>query len=106
MIELLGRSKIALNFSSSQGNKQLKFLKGRVFEIPATGAMLLTQQCEHLDDYFTIGKEVEVFSDKAEMLMKIEAYLSDEAKRNDVAQAGKSRVLLHYTMEHALHSVL
>ena len=40
MILLLNRSKIALNFSKSSGASTMRNIKGRVFEIPATGALL------------------------------------------------------------------
>ena len=43
---------------SSAGNPHLKFLKGRVFEIPVTGAFFLTE--EELDDYFSVGNELEI----------------------------------------------
>jgi spore maturation protein CgeB len=106
MIELLGRSKIALNFSSSEGNPHLKFIKGRIFEIPATGAMLLTEHCEHLENHFILGEEVEVFSDKVEMLSKIRSYLADEDRRKRVALGGMRKVLHRYTMEQVLRSVI
>lgn len=106
MITLLGRSKIALNFSSSEGHPELKFLKGRVFEIPATGAMLLTEDCEYLENYFSIGNEAEVFSTKEDMLLKIQHYLSDNDRRIKVAKAGKKKVLECYTMETFLRMVV
>ncbi|MDD2698439.1 MAG: glycosyltransferase [Arcobacteraceae bacterium] len=85
MAESLKQSK---NFSSSAGHPELKFLKGRVFEIPATGAFLLT---EELDDYF----ELDRFGTKEEMLEKVNYYLSNEKKREE-----------NYTFERYLGEIL
>lgn len=99
MIEIFNQSKIALNFSSSAGHPELKYLKGRVFEIPATGAFLLTEECEELDEYFKVGKELERFSTKEEMLEKVNYYLANDKKRNQIANNGKNKVLENYTFE-------
>ncbi len=106
MIELLNKAKISLNFSSSDGNPKLKFLKGRVFEIPATGSMLLTEECENLDDYFDIGKHVDVFKDKDELLDKVNHYLNQQDLLNSVSIAGKALILEKYTFEQYLFGVL
>ncbi|WP_323592454.1 CgeB family protein [Aliarcobacter butzleri] len=94
MIEIFNKAKIVLNFSSSAGHPELKFLKGRVFEIPATGSFLLTEECEELDDYFKVGIELERFSTKEEMLEKVRYYLENEEQ---IAKNGKKKVLENYT---------
>ena len=106
MIEIFNKSKIVLNFSSSSGHPELKHLKGRIFEIPATGSFLLTEECEHLDDYFEVGKELERFSTKEELLQKVNIYLEDEMQREEIAQNGKKKVLENYTFERYLNEVL
>jgi spore maturation protein CgeB len=102
MIGCLQRAKIALNFSSSEGNSHLKFIKGRIFEIPATGAMLLTEETQHLDEFFEIGAELDVFRTEDELLEKVVFYLKYDTIRNEIAQKGKNKVLKSFTMETTL----
>ena len=106
MIEIFNKAKIVLNFSSSAGHAELKYLKGRIFEIPATGNFLLTEECEELEDYFEVGKELERFSTKEEMLEKVKYYLSNNEKRKQIAQNGKKKVLEKYTFERYLGEIL
>ena len=106
MLSLLNQAKIVLNFSSSFGHPELKFVKGRVFEIPATGAFLLTEVCEDLENYFTVGKDIDVFNDETELLNKVKYYLDNNDARLKVAESGKERVLDNFTFEHYLCEVL
>ena len=102
MIELLNRAKIALNFSSSAGNPELKFLKGRVFEIPATGAMLLTEECEGLDLYFNVKEDIGVFKDKDSLLVEVKRLLGSPKLLSTIAFNGKEKVSNDYTFERYL----
>lgn len=102
MIEIFNKAKIVLNFSSSAGHPELKFLKGRVFEIPATGAFLLTEECEELDNYFRVGIELDRFTTKEEMLEKVKYYLQNDKQREVIAENGKKKVLENYTFERYL----
>ncbi|MCY9804045.1 glycosyltransferase [Vibrio scophthalmi] len=106
MIELLNKAKISLNFSSSDGNPELKFLKGRVFEIPATGSMLLTEDCEDLDKFFEKRKHVDTFIDKNSLLEKVSYYLSNQEKLKYISESGKRLVLNKYTFELYLCDIL
>ncbi|WP_020405748.1 glycosyltransferase [Hahella ganghwensis] len=106
MIELLNRAKVALNFSSSDGNPNLRFLKGRVFEIPATGALLLTEECEDLDKYFDIDKEVITFHDKETLLNKIKNIISDPRLVKSISETGQLKVIENYTFERYIREVL
>lgn len=106
MIEIFNKAKIVLNFSSSAGHPELKFLKGRVFEIPATGAFLLTEECGELDDYFKVGIELDRFATKEEMLQKVNYYLSNYELREKIAKNGKKRVLENYTFEKYLRNII
>ncbi len=106
MIELLNRAKIALNFSASDGNPHLKFLKGRVFEIPATGAILLTEECEGLDEYFEVGEEVCVFTDKKSLLTAITSIIDSVETMESLSRKGKKKVCDKYTFENYLREVI
>jgi spore maturation protein CgeB len=106
MIDIFNKSKIVLNFSSSYANPDLKFIKGRVFEISSTGAFLLTEICEELESYFKIGEDLDCFKDKDELLKKVELYLSNFDLRNKIAKKGESLVKNNYTIEKQLKELL
>jgi len=106
MIELLNKAKISLNFSSSADNPELKFLKGRVFEIPATGSMLLTEECEDLDDYFEVSNHLDIFKNKEELLEKVDYYLKNPKCLASTSNSGKEIVIKKYTFEYYLKEVL
>ena len=106
MIEMMNRTKIALNFSSSAGSPHLKFLKGRVFEIPATGALLLTEKCEGIEEYFEVGSEIDIFDNSDELLEKLRTLLSNNCLRDKIARSGKEKVLKKYTFEYYLNAVI
>lgn len=106
MIDIFNKSKIVLNFSSSYANPDLKFLKGRIFEIPSTGAFLLTEICEELEKFFTIGEDLDCFKDKNELLEKVQLYLSDFNLREKIAKKGESIVINKYTIEKQLEELL
>jgi spore maturation protein CgeB len=106
MIGIFNQAKIVLNFSSSAGHPELKYLKGRIFEIPATGVFQLTEECGGLDDYFKVGKELERFSTKEELLEKVKFYLSNDILREEIAKNGKKKVLENYTFERYLDEIL
>lgn len=106
MIEIFNKSKIVLNFSSSFGHLHLKSIKGRVFEIPSTGAFLLTEICQELDVFFKIGCDLDFFKDKGELLEKVQLYLSDSDLRNKIAKSGEMTVINNYTIEKQLKELL
>ena len=79
---------------------QRRTVKGRVFEVPACGGFLLTGRSdEDMNQYYVPGKEVVVFENKADLLEKCKYYLSHEAERKAIAQAGYARTLKDHTYE-------
>ncbi len=65
----------------------------RSVEIPACGGFMLAERSsEHLD-MFSEGEEAEFFGSRAELLQKCRAYLTDEAKRDRIADRGHQRCL-------------
>lgn len=65
----------------------------RCFEIPATRTMMLAEYTSDLATLFCEGEEVEFFRNREEMVSKIARYLSDDTRRQAVAEGGYRRVL-------------
>lgn len=82
-------SKIALCFLSKLNRDTYT---RRCFEIPATGTMMLAEYTDDLASMYREGEEVEFFRSPAEMMEKIERYVSDDASRNKLAEGGLRRV--------------
>ena len=94
--KILGKSKIGLNFSFSVDNHQLK---GRVFEVMLSGAMLLESENPQTASLFEEGKDYVSFSSKEDMVDKIRYYLKNEAERIQIAENGRQKVVECYNQQ-------
>lgn len=102
---IIRESVISLNFADS--GLQLKGLrpyrsrqiKARVFEVPGAGGCLLTEAGDHLQDYYLLGSEIEVFHGHDDLAAKIQYLLAHPDMRNSVALAGYRRTQGEHTYE-------
>ena len=101
MAEIFGMSKINLNFSRTYS--YMKFgVKGRIFKVCLAGGFLLTEYFPSLEEYFEIGKEIDCFRDKEEMIEKIVYYLGHDDERRAIARAGWERACSQHTASHVV----
>jgi hypothetical protein len=88
MARVYSQSRIVVNMPNRGGFNM------RVFEAMACGAMLLTEDTGNgQKDLFTTGVHLDVYRTKDELFAKIDYYLSHEAERRAIAEAGKREVL-------------
>lgn len=80
-------------------------VKGRNFEIPGCRGMLLTSAVRGLEEFFEIGREIEVFRNPEELLEKCNYYVSNTEERRRVAEAGYSRTLSEHTYAHRFQAI-
>ena len=92
--EILGCSKIGINFSMSVSRPQLK---ARVFEVMHSGALLLEERNDQIAEYFIEGVDYVAFSTKEEMVKKIKYYLANENERLFIARNGRNKVQASFT---------
>lgn len=93
--EILGRSKISLNFSYSvPGTHQLK---GRVFEVMFSGALLVENQNAETPQYFTPMSDYVVFDTKEDLVDKVRYYLEHEDERQQIALNGYRKATKEYS---------
>ena len=85
----INSAKIVLVFLSKLNNDTYT---RRCFEIPATGAFMLSEYSDDLNGLFEGGKAAEYFRDKNELLQKIHYYLKHDAEREKIAQEGLRKV--------------
>lgn len=109
MSEYLCRSKINLNFTQVAYPDWINFDEpllnlvrqnnGRPRETALARAFCLSEYSPGLDTMFDIGKEIDVFHDKTELLEKVKYYLSNPSKREEMAAAAYERAVQNYLPE-------
>lgn len=73
-------------------------IKGRVFEVPATGGFLMTGKSgDDIGEYYVPGKELAVFDSPEDLIEKCKYYLSHEQERQIIAKAGYDRTIKEHT---------
>lgn len=91
--EILGKSKIGINFSFSVDKDQLK---ARVFEIIMSGALLLESKNEQTSTILENNIDFVSFDSKEDLLSKIQYYLNNNSEREAIIKNAQKKVLLKY----------
>lgn len=115
-IEVINRSKINLDFSGvsektrltrkHQIYKRSKQIKGKVFESTICGSFALCEYAPGLEHFFEVGREIDVFHDKEELLEKVKYYLVHEEEREKIARRGYERAVKDYSVERAVPKLI
>jgi spore maturation protein CgeB len=92
LLDIYNASKIVLNIS---GWDPARFtgLNLRVFDVPATGAFLLTDYSPELEEFYKVGEEIVCFSEVEELREKSLYFLQHEGQREAIARRGYERAL-------------
>lgn len=69
----------------------------RDFEVPMSGGFYLAQQAPDHQDYYAIGKEIETWSEPAELTDKMTFYLRNDHAAERIREAGQRRALACHT---------
>lgn len=93
-------SKINLNMTSRPIKSGISL---RVFDILGAGGFLLSNYQEEIPDYFTIGKDLEVYYSTEDLIEKTAYYLEHDNQRQAIAKQGYNTVANKYTYTHMLN---
>jgi spore maturation protein CgeB len=114
--EIFSRSKINLNFTKTDSlswiNKRNPLLrrvrqnKGRPIEVALTRSFCLSENAPAMNAMLEIGKEIDVFNDKYELLEKVKYYLSRSSERENIARNACHRALSDYDAESYIPKVI
>lgn len=96
-------SKINLNLTSKPIRTGLPL---RIWDILGSGGFLLTNYQSEIEEYFEVGKELEVFSCEDELLQKIEYYLLHDTERIKIAEYGYRKAKKLYSLEARIEKIL
>lgn len=105
MIEIFNKSKIVLGFSTVGKNDDIYILKGRDFEVPFTGSFYITGYHDELKEYFEIGKDIETYTSKEDLLKKVKYYLKNEEEREQIAKNSYHKCIDNYTAKKSYEKV-
>ena len=103
LIQMFSRSKINLGFSTCgnthESSHRILQVRLRDFEVPMSGGFYMVEYMEELEEFYEIGKEIVCYRDPDDLVDKIRYYLSHDAEREQIRQAGHSRCLLDHTWQ-------
>jgi hypothetical protein len=90
MVKMLSSAYMVINITS--WDPRVKTGQNlRLFDVPCTGTLLITDDAPEVREHFQVGEELDVFSTTDDLIKVCSAYLEDEQRRNRVAQAGLLR---------------
>ncbi|ODS33878.1 MAG: hypothetical protein SCARUB_00949 [Candidatus Scalindua rubra] len=102
MAEVFSQSKIVFNKSVLNG------LAMRVFEVLASGSMLLTDEAKGsgLTELFQDRKHIVIYRNEKELLELANYYLRNDDEREDIAIEGMEKVLKEHTYDHRAEEMI
>ena len=78
----------------------------RVFDIMGVGGFMLTNYQPEIEDYFLIGKDIEVYRDIDELVDKVDFYLKNENARLRIALNGYKVVSEKHSYDNRINEIL
>ena len=99
------RINIAVHHGSGGTHGWADQVSTRSFEIPACGGFMLHVDNPEIRALYTPGREIDVFADPAQLLAKVEHYLSNDAERRAIADAGHARAVPAYSLHSRAHEI-
>ena len=100
---VFANSKINLNISLKSIRTGIPL---RVLDILGCGGFLITNFQEELLDYFSIGEDIEVYTDLGDLREKADFYLKNDEIRKQIAESGLRKVKKEFTFEQRMEQIL
>ena len=97
MVQLYSRSRINLGFAGVAHSRGLMCLKGRDFEVPASGGLYLTQDNPELRLVYKVGREIVTYKNVEDCAATISRLLADPKRAEKIRQDGYRRTLTEHT---------
>lgn len=95
----------AVNFNATS-LQMWSAVNQRVFDVPASGAFLLTDDQGAIDRLFEAGREIVTYKSAGEIPELVRYYLAHPDERAAVASRGRERVLSEHTYLHRLRAII
>jgi len=105
-IEIYRRSIINLGVGATGFSERMSCVKGRDFEVPATGGFYLTTYDYELSRLFDIGKEIVCYHNVFDCVELIRYYLKNHDEANAIGLAARQRIVKQHTWTHRIAGLL
>ena len=104
MLAVYSRSQVSLSFTKNikMGNQ----MQARLFEIPASATLLLTEYTPGIEELYEIDKEMVIFKDPEELYAKAKFLMENIKIGESIALAGHQRFLKEHDSRVRLKKVL
>lgn len=106
MVRIYKRSRINLGMGGVGVSRRLTCLKGRDFDIPATGSLYLITYDAELARMFHIAREILCYHNEIDCVEQIRYYLERPDEALAIGQAGRERCLQQHTWTHRFRDLL
>ncbi len=100
MARIYANSKIVINMSVDRD------INMRVFEALASGAMLITDEADGLEELFDDGTHLVIYRNDNDLIGLIERYLAGNAARERIAREGRTLVYAKHTYQHRMRQMV
>lgn len=100
MARIYAQAKIVVNVSAARD------INMRVFEALASGAMLITDEADGLEELFRDGEHLAIYRNDSDLPLLIEHYLRSDGDRKRIAKAGNALVLNEHTYRHRTRQMM
>ena len=102
MASIFGAYEICLNFSNvwadgRPGSPLISHIRLRDFEGPMCRTFYLTGHNDEITEFYAVGREVETYRDKSELVDKTRFFLANPDAAESVRKAGYRRALRDHT---------
>ena len=105
LLQVYNSSKIVLNITNWDPARYVA-LNQRVFDVPATGAFLLTDYSPELEEHYRLGEEIVCYRDVAELRDKAAHFLAHDEEREEIAKRGYRKALTLPTIADRMRAVV
>ena len=106
-VKIYNAAKVVVDIHGQFGLRDNIFnVTPRLFEVPASGALLITNNIPQARTLYKAGEEIVVYDDAASLRERIEYYLSHEEERKAIAERGYKRAHLDHTYAQRLTKLL
>jgi len=105
MVYTYSSSLAGINFTKNSADNKTQ-MKARIFEIPATRSLLITEYCDDLESYFDFDREILVFRNDEEMIEKVRWAYNNQQAAFDLGLEGHKRYLKDHTSQSRLRALL
>ena len=105
LITLYNTSKVVLNVTNWDPACYVA-LNQRVFDVPATGAFLLTDYSPELEEHYKTGEEIACYRNVEELKDKVRYFLAHDEERAAIARRGYEKALTLPTIADRVRKII